>query len=516
MALAALKGAIRSGAAAAAVACDACGGAVDHDALPARREEASCPRCGSLVLPFAPFARSLDGEETTVAYDAVLPLPEHDPLAVATPAARPPSSDGETVGVAQGSTLDYAEVLALPGGAGPRSEEQTVACFTLLLSDDGDEEDAAPGPRDAAAAALRRIGPYRLERALGQGASGQVFLARGAGGQQVALKVLRPEAARDEEFLTRFLREARAAERVRHPNVVGVVDAGCDEGTGLYYLALEHVAGGSLETLLARVGALEERRALEIALGVARALEAAEQAGVVHRDVKPDNILLSSEGVPKLADLGLAKQLDATTQITETGVVVGTPVYIAPEQARDLPLDSRSDLYALGLVLWEMLTGEVPFADEKASPMEIIMRHLREELLDPRVLQPTVSPGAAMVVRWLAAKDRDARYPRCAASIADLERVLRGEPPLGPGGASTETAISDPHALARASTHVLPAVTKTSPASPPASAPAAQPPPAPARSVADRLVTVALVVIAAGGGLALLLWAALWARHLLG
>ncbi|HBP18691.1 MAG TPA: serine/threonine protein kinase, partial [Planctomycetes bacterium] len=193
--------------------------------------------------------------------------------------------------------------------------------------------DSRPSSSSSGKTVVRQVGGFKLVRPLGEGGMGKVFVARQeALDRVVALKVLKPELAEDPEFLTRFAREARSAALFQHPNVVSVIDSGVDERFGVNYIAFEFIDGGSLEDLLEKQERLHEEQALLIVRGIVRALCFAEDKGIVHRDVKPDNILIASDGTPKLADLGLAKEGggNETTKVTQTGVVLGTPLYMAP------------------------------------------------------------------------------------------------------------------------------------------------------------------------------------------
>jgi serine/threonine protein kinase len=283
----------------------------------------------------------------------------------------------------------------------------------------------------------RKIGKFSLIRRLGAGGMGQVFLARQETlDRLVALKVLHKELAEDEVFLERFRREAKAAAVFQHPNVVAVIDADTDPETGEEYIAFEFVEGASLEEVARREGRLAERQALEVVAAVARGLAYAESKGIVHRDVKPENILISTDGTIKLADLGLAKSFDRGQDraVTQTGVIVGTPLYMAPEQALGYEVvDVRADLYALGLVLWRVLTGLVPFdEDGTTSSLQILSRHINEDLPDVRTRNPEVSEEVSDLLRGMCARERGERYASAADLLEDVERLLAGEGPLGP------------------------------------------------------------------------------------
>ena len=206
------------------------------------------------------------------------------------------------------------------------------------------------------------LGKCEIRRELGRGGMGTVYLAHHRTlDVPVAVKVLSPEVARvSPAAAERFLREARLTARIRHPNLVGVMDTDTDSATGVSFLVMEFVDGPSAAALIG-TGAMEPQQAVRIAIGVARALEAAQQHKVIHRDVKPANILVASDGTVKLTDLGLAKDLEFSGQLTASSATLGTPLYMSPEQVRKGPLDSRTDIYSLGITLFEMLTAHPPY-----------------------------------------------------------------------------------------------------------------------------------------------------------
>jgi serine/threonine protein kinase len=305
------------------------------------------------------------------------------------------------------------------------------------------------------------VGGFTLEAPIGQGGMSWTFRARRpSNGELVALKVLDPNLARDQggELVQRFLREGQAATRLRHPNIVGALDHGTCPTTGLHFIALELVEGQTAEDLLALRGVLPEAEALNIALGVAQALSCLEQNGVIHRDVKPTNILVDAAGTAKLADLGVAKLLDAGS-LTTIGAMIGTPHYIAPEQAIALDqVDIRADLYALGVTLFRLVTGKFPFAGDEF--MELVTRHVNEDLPDPRQFVAGVTEDTARLIATLAARDPADRYPSARAAAEDLARVLLGQTAQGIRTAPRNGASAPS----------------------PAPTPASAPPPAPART----------------------------------
>jgi len=248
----------------------------------------------------------------------------------------------------------------------------------------------------------------------------------------VAVKVLKPVLARDAEYVGRFWREARAAARLSHPNIVLAIDAGEDQG--FYYFAMEYVDGHTVSLLL-KAGPLDESAAFRIALQVAQALEYAwTHERIVHRDIKPGNLIITSNGTAKLADLGLAHEADLAGEevSTEGGKILGTPSYMSPEQIRRGELDVRSDLYSLGASLFHMVTGRPPF--EGADSKTVLAKHVYEPPPDPRKVCPQLSEGAARIILRLLAKERDDRYPTAQALVADIEALLAAPAPKGDEG----------------------------------------------------------------------------------
>jgi len=268
------------------------------------------------------------------------------------------------------------------------------------------------------------IGRCQIIRELGRGGVGTVYLATHQTLQiEVALKILSPSLSLDNPALAeRFIREAQLAARIRHPNVIAVMDAAHDEATGLYFIVLEYVGGGSLSWHL-RHGPLPEAKALAIITGIAHALVIAEENRIVHRDIKPDNIMLDLRGTAKLADLGLAKHnIDSRTSLTLGGSYMGTPAYMSPEQARDAKAaDTRDDIYSLGATLYECLTGEAPFRGE--TPYNIMSELLTKPSPQPRLQRPEVSRSMDLICRKMMAKTRDLRYADANALLKDLQQT---------------------------------------------------------------------------------------------
>ena len=272
----------------------------------------------------------------------------------------------------------------------------------------------------------RTFGKYQLRGLLGKGGMGVVYLAHDPQLERdVALKFLNPDLA-DARRAQRFLREARAAARLSHPNVVTIYEA--DEIDGTPYFAMEMVRGVGGDRLVER-GPLAWRVATEIAAQAARGLVAAHAAGLIHRDVKPANLLLAAGGTVKLADFGLAKiVVPGPNALSGSGEVFGTPHYMSPEQARGQPLDERTDVYSLGATYYALLTGGPPYPGEE--PIPLLYAHCAKPPPDPCLANPTVAPGCAAVVKRAMAKNRVDRCPSAAALLADLEALLGQERPV--------------------------------------------------------------------------------------
>jgi eukaryotic-like serine/threonine-protein kinase len=276
---------------------------------------------------------------------------------------------------------------------------------------------------------------YTLGKLLGSGGMAQVYLAHDEVlDRDVALKVLRGQYAGDEEFVGRFRREARSAAGLSHPNIVSVYDQGRSEG-GAYYMAMEYVPQGTLKDRIRREGALSPDAAVGVALQIADALQAAHEKGVIHRDIKPQNVLITSSGDVKVTDFGIARAASATTATT-TGTVLGTAGYMSPEQAKGEPVGPQSDLYSLGVVLYEMLTGNLPY--EADSDIALAVRHVNEPPPSPREANPEVSKALDALTIKLLAKNPEDRYASAGALAEDLERGRSGRLPSGAGLEKTE------------------------------------------------------------------------------
>src|SRR5437899_10785966 len=280
-------------------------------------------------------------------------------------------------------------------------------------------------------------GRYELHRRLARGGMADVFLARDQLlDRPVAVKVLFPEFATDRSFVERFRREAQSAANLNHPNIVAVYDWGQEQGT--YFIVMEYVEGRSLADILRTEGPLHPQRAAEVASDIAAALGFAHRNGVIHRDIKPGNVLVSPNGQVKVADFGIARAFGAGAEenLTQAGSVMGTATYFSPEQAQGLALDPRSDLYSLGVVLYEMITGRAPFTGD--SPVSIAYKHVQEQPPRPRQVNPDVPADLEAITGRLLAKNPATRYPSAEDLRADLRRFRDGQRPL----AATETAAA--------------------------------------------------------------------------
>ena len=284
---------------------------------------------------------------------------------------------------------------------------------------------------------------YRLVAHLARGGMADVYDAEDLLlNRHVAIKILHANFAADQAFVTRFRREAQAAANLSHPNIVSIFDWGQDEDT--YYMVMELIEGRTLREIMKSEGALLPRRAAEISAEAAAALEVAHQAGVFHRDVKPGNIMITGNGGVKVTDFGIARALDDSEELTKTGAVIGTATYFSPEQAQGLPADGRSDIYSLGVVLYEMLAGRPPFTGE--SPVAVAYQHVSEYAPTPIQVSSEVPEELSIIVETAMAKSPDDRYPRAADLRTDLLAYLSGRQPavVGAAAAAAATALVPP------------------------------------------------------------------------
>jgi len=342
-------------------------------------------------------------------------------------------------------------------------------------------------------------GRYRIVRKLGAGGMADVYLAEDQElGRQVAIKILNDRHAADDSFIERFRREAKNAAGLSHPNIVSIYDRGEAEGT--YYIAMEFLDGRSLKELIVGRGPAPIKVAIEYARNILAALAAAHRQGIVHRDIKPHNVLIGAEGRVKVTDFGIARS--GASQMTEVGSIIGTAQYLSPEQARGAPVDQTSDLYSAGVVLYEMLTGQVPFTGD--TPLEIAMKHLSEVPRPPSEHRPEIPHDLDSIVLRALAKDPSERYQSAEEMDADLARVAEGLP-VDPETEEAATAVlSGSGLMAAAPTSVIarPPAEPSLPA-PPGRAPPAgyygyEGPPRRRRPVWPWVLSVLLLAAAAG------------------
>jgi eukaryotic-like serine/threonine-protein kinase len=282
-------------------------------------------------------------------------------------------------------------------------------------------------------------GRYLVESELGRGGMATVFKGTDTVlGRPVAVKVLSPQYSGDANFVTRFRREAQAAASLNHPNLVSVYDTGTDDG--VHFIVMEFVEAKTLADYLAGGGRIMPERSIEIAEAVCDALSVAHAHGIIHRDIKPANIMITSKGDVKVTDFGIARVISGADTLAQTAAVLGTASYLSPEQAQSQPVDQRSDIYSLGVALYEMVTGRPPFSGD--SPVMVASKHVLEQPTPPSKLNADVSPELEAVIMKAMAKNPDNRYQDADEMRADLERARLGQgvqaTPLLPESARTQ------------------------------------------------------------------------------
>jgi serine/threonine-protein kinase len=274
-----------------------------------------------------------------------------------------------------------------------------------------------------------QIPGYKILGRLGAGAMAVVYKARQLSlNRMVAIKVLPKRFTENPEYVERFYKEGQAAGKLNHPNIVQAIDVG--EAGGYHYFVMECVEGKTIADDLSAGKVFDEREAMEIIIQVAHALAHAHARGLIHRDVKPKNIMISKDGAVKLADLGLARETaDIEAAQTEAGKAYGTPYYISPEQIRGrVDIDGRADIYGLGATFYHMVTGRVPFIAEDSA--EVMRKHLKEPLIPPDHINTTLSAGTSEVIEIMMAKRREDRYKNVDELLIDLEAIRNGQPPV--------------------------------------------------------------------------------------
>lgn len=284
-------------------------------------------------------------------------------------------------------------------------------------------------PQVVEAQNYQQIPGYQILAKLGSGAMATVYKAKQVSLDRiVAVKVLPKKWSSNKEFVERFYKEGKAAAKLNHANIVGAVDVG--EANGYHYFVMEYVEGQTVYDRLEQGERYGEKEAINLVIQVVKALAHAHKAGLIHRDVKPKNIMITPDGVAKLADMGLAREVsDHDAAMAEAGKAYGTPYYISPEQIRgELDIDARADIYSVGATFYHMVTGRVPF--DGPTPTTVMHKHLKEELEPADHIVPSLSAGVGEIIEVSMAKKRKNRYQSAEDLLTDLERVANGEPPL--------------------------------------------------------------------------------------
>ncbi|MHC4777858.1 MAG: protein kinase domain-containing protein [Planctomycetota bacterium] len=390
-------------------------------------EEASCPRCDSKLLPAAPDDLGADGPLVAEA-EGTLYVIEDDPTSLPAVQSQP---------AREGSSLGEAHTIS-PAGA------TTSGTLGGAMALEGLPPPRMGRPRSPDLEIGDVVGGCEVIRLLGRGGMGTVYEAMHiALNKRVALKILSPHMTDHPVLIQRFLQEARTAAKLDHANIVQVLNVGQD-GTHRF-IVMQYVEGQSLGQLLDRKGKLDVRRSLEIGGQVARGLEAAHAMGIIHRDVKPGNVMIQPDGTAKIADFGLAKELDAEKTLSKAGQVLGSPHYLSPEQAEGLEVDLRTDIYSLGITMFHTLSGKRPFSAR--SPVGVIVKHLKEPPPDIRKVAPHIPPVVATLILKMMAKDPGERYRDCGEVRSALETILHPASTV-PSTIETTPSLWKPIALA--------------------------------------------------------------------
>jgi serine/threonine-protein kinase len=385
---------------------------------------------------------------------------------------------------ARGKAADLLQVLVsenvLSSSQAHEMQQELAAVPTLATPPTTNAPTALPDPNtplpddvvgapSASGRFLKSIGNYRLLRRLGQGGMGSVYLGYEEGqNRQVAIKVLSDQLASNAAYVERFYREAKSGGQLDHPNIVRFLSAGHDQATGKHYLVMEYVDGDSAHSLLDRSGRLAVGDAVHLALDIARGLEHAHSRNIVHRDIKPDNILITKSGMAKLADLGLAKRLDEVSNLTALRVGFGTVDYIPYEQSLNAKqADARSDIFALGATLYHLLTGRVPFPGN--SYFEVAERKQRGVFTPASAIHPDIPASLDRILAKMLARKPSDRYQMVSELIVDLDRSNLAAPL--PSFADLDLVWKDPQVRARLASPAPPTQldvqTQPGPANPP-------------------------------------------------
>ena len=264
---------------------------------------------------------------------------------------------------------------------------------------------------------------YEIITEVGNGGMATVYKAKdNILNRLVAIKILKDEFTTDQEFVKRFNTEAQSAARLTHPNIVSVFDVGYEEEYNIYYIVMELIKGKTLKEIIVHDGALSWKWAVNIAMQIASALEAAHKENIIHRDIKPHNIIITEEGVAKVTDFGIAKAVSNST-ITAFGTTIGSVHYFSPEQAKGGVTDAKSDIYSLGVVMYEMLTAKVPF--DADTPVSVALKHMQEEPIEPIEINDEIPSAVNSIVMKAMQKDPINRYQTATEMISDLGKALK-------------------------------------------------------------------------------------------
>ncbi len=344
----------------------------------------------------------------------------------------------------------------------------------------------------------RRLGErYELGEVIGRGGMAEVYEGRDLRlGRRVAVKLLRTDLARDPSFVARFRREAQSAASLNHPNIVAVYDTGETDlsGVAVPYIVMEYVDGTTLRELIKSGHRFTPERAVEITEGTLTALDYSHRHGIIHRDIKPGNVMLSRTGQVKVMDFGIARAVaDSAATMTQTSAVLGTAQYLSPEQARGEVVDARSDLYSTGCLVYELLAGRPPFVGD--SPVSVAYQHVRETPAPPSTLNPDIGPSVDAVVMKALRKRPDDRYDTAAAMRDDLERARLGEPLVGAAAAAAGAGAAAAVGAGEAAVYAPGDATQVIAPVLPGTVPASAGPPPPERSRAPWYVLLGVAVV---------------------